>query len=180
MQLTGGQFKGRKIETAAGARPTLAVVREGIFSSLYSYFGELEGLKMLDLFLGSGIISLEALSRGIEVKSFEINPKIASVAKKNFSNLNKKGTIFQKDSLKHAIKLEEKFDIIYADPPWDYDYTKIFEICAKLLNEEGVALIECDKKKEAQICLLLETIENLALFKRKKYGRCSILYLKLN
>ena len=65
MRIIAGVAKGRNLGTVAQAtRPTSDRAREGLFSSLSSEFGTFEGLRVLDLFAGSGAIGLESLSRG--------------------------------------------------------------------------------------------------------------------
>ena len=66
MNLTGGQFKGLKIEVPNNTKPTLSKVRESVFNILFQY--DLKEKKFLDLFAGSAIMGLEALSRGFIVK----------------------------------------------------------------------------------------------------------------
>ena len=78
MIITAGIYKGRKISVPDKSitRPTLSKVRMGVFNTLYSLTGEFEGKTFLDVFGGSGIMGLEALSRGFsKVKVFEKNPK---------------------------------------------------------------------------------------------------------
>ena len=79
MIITAGIYKGRKIESPDEkiTRPTLSKVRMGVFNTLYSIIGNFEGKTFLDVFGGSGIMGLEALSRGFyRVKVFEKNPKV--------------------------------------------------------------------------------------------------------
>ena len=86
MIITGGKYKGRKIIAPDEkiTRPTLSKVRQGVFNTLFSMIGDFEGKTFLDLFGGSGIMGLEALSRGFEeVVVFEKNPKVAQILKKN-------------------------------------------------------------------------------------------------
>jgi len=180
MQLTGGQYKGRKINVPDKVRPTLAVVREGVFNSLFSLFGESDGLKFLDMFLGSGIITLEAASRGYEVTAFEIDSLIIKNAKDNAYGFKNQPKIIKADCMRALLKSEEKFDIIYADPPWTFSYLKVFEVVAKSLNKNGVALIECDKRKKLEVLEQLKTQSTLKLFKEKNYGRCYLLFLELS
>ena len=102
MIITAGSYKGRKIIAPDEkiTRPTLSKVRMGVFNTLYSIIGEFEGKSFLDVFAGSGIMGLEALSRGFSlVKGYEKNPKILEIAKKNYSNLNLKPNIILGDSL---------------------------------------------------------------------------------
>ena len=82
MIITAGIYKGRKIESPDEkiTRPTLSKVRMGVFNTLYSINVELEGKSFLDVFGGSRIKGLEALSRGFSrVKVFEKKPKGAQV-----------------------------------------------------------------------------------------------------
>ena len=66
MIITGGIYKGRKIDSPNEkiTRPTLSKVRQGVFNTLFSMIGNFESKTFLDLFGGSGIMSLEAISRG--------------------------------------------------------------------------------------------------------------------
>ena len=76
MIITGGEYKGRKILAPEGniTRPTLSKVRMGVFNTLFSIIGDFEDKTFLDVFGGSGIMGLEALSRGFkEVTVFEKN-----------------------------------------------------------------------------------------------------------
>ncbi len=180
MQLTGGQYKGRKVATPKGVRPTLSNVRESVFSVLYSYFGDFCGKNFLDLFLGSAIMTLEALSRGFSTVSFEINPQVIRCAKDNAKSLGVKPVIIKADSLSASVKLECKFSVIYADPPWDYSYTDIFKCCEKLLLSDGLVVIECDKKKKPDVLLELASFHTLELFREKNYGRCCLLFVRLS
>ena len=90
MNITAGIYKGRKIITPDEkyVRPTLSKIRMSVFNILYSYFENFEGLSFLDMFGGSGIIGLEAISRGFkDVIVFEKDKKTAQIIKKNYENL---------------------------------------------------------------------------------------------
>ena len=127
MIITGGKYKGRKIVAPDEkiTRPTLSKVRQGVFNVLFSEIGEFEGKSFLDLFGGSGIMGLEALSRGFEdVVVFEKNLKVAQILKKNYSTLGLQPNLKIGDSLKFLAKLDRKFDVIYVDPPY---YSGVYE-----------------------------------------------------
>ena len=180
MQLTGGQYKGRKIATPKGVRPTLSMVREGVFNTLFSLFGTFEEKKFLDLYLGSSIMTFEALSRGFETVSFDINSHTIKLAKQNAKDFGLFPLIFMGDCLKNAPKLDDKFDVIYADPPWDSSYLEIFQLAATMLNDNGILIAECDKKKKPNVIEELGKVDTLELFREKNYGRCCLLFVKLN
>ena len=180
MQLTGGQFKGRKINTPKGVRPTLSIVRESVFNILYSHFGTFGDMNFLDMFLGSGIMTFEALSRGFKTVSCEINPTVITCATKNARELNSSVKIIKADCLKYATKINEKFNVVYADPPWDYSYLQIFQTASELLLQDGILIAECDKKKKPDVLFELGKVNTLELFREKNYGRCCLLFVKLN
>ena len=121
MIITAGIYKGRKIESPDEkiTRPTLSKVRMGVFNTLYSIIGDFEGKTFLDVFGGSGIMGLEALSRGFNrVKVFEKNPKVAQILKKNYQTVGLKPDLTIGDSTKLILKTDEIFDVVYIDPPY--------------------------------------------------------------
>ena len=86
MNITAGIFKGRKITAPDEkiTRPTLSKVRMSVFNTLQSMI-EFEGSSFLDMYAGSGIMGLEALSRGFsEAVAFEKHPKAAQIIKINY------------------------------------------------------------------------------------------------
>lgn len=121
MIITAGIYKGRKIESPDEkiTRPTLSKVRMGVFNTLYSIIGDFESKSFLDVFGGSGIMGLEALSRGFSrVKVFEKNPKVAQILKKNYQTVGLKPDLTIGDSTKLVTKLDKIFDVVYIDPPY--------------------------------------------------------------
>jgi len=161
MYLTGGEFKGLKIEVPKSARPTLSKVRESIFNML----DNLEhGNTFLDMFAGSAIMGLEALSRGYSVTELEIDKKAANIIKTNYAKVNKKPDLIICDSLKYTGK---KFDIIYLDPPWMKDYKPIIQKANSLVKDYGLIIVEHENKIEFNEF-------NLEHLKSKKYGRCLV------
>ena len=169
MIITGGIYKGRKIEAPDEkiTRPTLSKVRQGVFNTLFSLTGNFEGKTFLDLFGGSGIMGLEALSRGFEkVVVFEKNPKAAQILKKNYTTLKLIPNLKIGDSLKLVEKVDEKFDVIYIDPPYlSGIYKKIFE---KLPNAEIIIAEHSE----------VINITNYTLLKEKNYGGKKVSFYK--
>ena len=169
MYLTGGQYKGRKIEVPTNVKPTLSKVRQGVFNMLNQY----EYNSFLDMFAGSGLMGLEAISRGYSVKEIEQNPKNAAIIKKNYQNINLKADITIIDALKY--KDSSKYDVIYIDPPWDMDYEKIIKKAQDLLEKDGIIVVEFDEQRHFDIQNILDNINSpLNVVKAKKYGRCLI------
>ena len=175
MYLTAGQFKGRKIEVPNNVQPTLSKVRESVFNILLQY--ELSGNKFLNMFSGSAIMGLEAVSRGYEVVEIEINPKVAAIIKSNYKNLKLTPNLIVCNCLKY--QANEKYDVIYVDPPWDMDYKPIIFKAYELLNINGVIILEHDKTKNINIQSILDELNiDISLVKSKKYGRCLLAILR--
>lgn len=162
MIITAGKFKGHKIKAPDEniTRPTLSKVRMSIFNTLQSII-DFEGKSLLDMYAGSGIIGLEALSRGFEqVIAIEKNPKAASIIKSNFKNFDENIKLYIGDSLKIVSKFEEKFDVIYIDPPYfsgiyEKSLAAIKDINRDIIILEHVTDIDFDK---------------FDIIKQKKYG----------
>lgn len=169
MIITGGKYKGRKVQAPDEnvTRPTLSKVRQGVFNTLYSLIGDFEGKIFLDLFGGSGIMGLEALSRGFEkVIVFEKNPKVAQIIKKNYEILGLKPNLKVGDSLKLLNKLDESIDVIYVDPPYQ---SGIYEETLSLIKS-GIIIAEHSEPI---------FIEKLNLIKEKNYGGKKISFIEV-
>ena len=88
MNITSGIYNGRKIISPDPkiTRPTLSKTRMSVFNTLLSILGSFEKKSFLDVFGGSGIMGLEAISRGFyDVKVYELNKKTAEIIKKNYT-----------------------------------------------------------------------------------------------
>ncbi len=169
MYLTGGQYKGRKIEVPTNVKPTLSKVRQGVFNMLNQY----EYNSFLDMFAGSGLMGLEAVSRGYKVKEIELSAKNANIIKKNYQNIG----LFADITIANALQYKDsaKYDIIYIDPPWDMDYEKIIKKAQDMLENDGIIVIEFDEQRHIDIQNILNNINSpLNVVKAKKYGRCLI------
>ena len=165
MIITGGFLKGRKIIAPDEkiTRPTLSKVRQGVFNVLFSLIGDFEGRSFLDLFGGSGVMGLEALSRGFsDVTVVEKNLKIVQILKKNYLTLGVKSDLKICDSLKYLANLDKSFDVIYIDPPY---YSGVYEevfFALSLLELENAIIIAGHSETL--------NIENFDLIKKKNYG----------
>lgn len=170
MIITAGKYKGQKIIAPDEkiTRPTLSKVRMGIFNTLQSMI-EFEGKSFLDMYAGSGIMGLEALSRGFEYAcGIEKNPKIANVIKANYKKFSHSPELFIGDSLKIAEKFNKKFDVIYIDPPYFSGiYEKSLDAIKNLTNE----IIILEHVTEVDY-------SDFELLKQKKYGDKIITFLK--
>ena len=121
MRIIAGQFRGRPLQAppGPGTRPTADRVREALFSMLASRIGSFEGLRVADLYAGSGALGLEALSRGAEHALFvENDRKAQTVIQINASKLGLSDRVRVVGSSTRALPRSEPFDLILADPPY--------------------------------------------------------------
>jgi 16S rRNA (guanine966-N2)-methyltransferase len=184
MRIIAGIGKGRKLFSPPSiTRPTSDRAREGLYSSLISTFGTLEGLHFLDLFAGSAAVGVEALSRGAAlVEAVESNSVSADVCEENFALLSSltgvgkfkvhNKTVFE--FLNHTAS--NPYEIIYIDPPYEVANSEIEKILKKiislnLLSKFGVIAIERDGKVKA-----FTWPPSLTELKVRSYGAGSIHY----
>ena len=121
MRIIAGQFRGRPLISPAGqaTRPTADRVREALFSMLASRIGSFEGLRVADLYAGSGALGLEALSRGAAHATFVENGRLAQAGlKANAEKLGVSDHIQILGGSALALPRSEPFDLIFADPPY--------------------------------------------------------------
>lgn len=173
IKITGGDFKGRYITSIEGdtTRPTSSKVREAIFNIL-SY--KIEDSLFLDLFAGTGLVGIEAISRGAKKVTFiERDFNAFKIMKKNLVTLNveKLSETFKTDAEAYLKKCDQTFDILYIDPPYKSDsYQKIFQVISNkinLVNENGKVIVEHSSK------IPLPNL-SLNIFKSYKYGDTSV------
>lgn len=122
MRIIAGQWRGRKLVAPAGVstRPTADRIRETLFSMLASRLGSFEGLRVADLYAGSGALGLEALSRGAAHATFIESDRAAIKAiEANAAALGAKDRISLRPMSAAALPASEPFDLIFADPPYD-------------------------------------------------------------
>ncbi len=121
MRAITGKYKGRhfSVPNTFKARPTTDFAKENIFNVLKSYV-DFDGLNALDLFGGTGSITLELLSRGAgRVVCIEKDYQHYSFIKQVFRSLNDPNAlIFKADALRYINKATQSFDFIFADPPY--------------------------------------------------------------
>lgn len=182
LKLTGGSFSGRKLYVPdSGVRPATNRAREAIFSTLNSFFERgVEGLKVLDLFAGSGSLGLEACSRGAgEVTFVERDFEAVRAIKKNLEMLGYSATIIRDDVITFLKKSKSlDYDLVFMDPPYRYERcSEAVELLKRaILPEYSVVLVHERFYEET----LPDFGSGAYLLKRKKYGQTEILYYLIN
>ena len=175
MYVTGGQYKGYKLKIPNSAKPTLSKVRESVFNILFSKIENFEDKIFLDLFSGSGIMSLEALSRGFKTISVDNNKQSVQLIKENFKEIKGNYEIIFSDAIKYIEKTNIEPNVVYIDPPWDMNYE---EIIIKTINKikNAIIIIEYDKKRVKSLDEIYS--KTITPFKEKVYGRCKLDFIE--
>lgn len=147
LKITGGQARGRSIDSPSGmkVRPTSSKIRQALFNILGARVQE---ARVLDLFGGTGLMGMEALSRGAaELTTIEVERKLATNILNAFEKLSfENARVVQGDVREKLGELKgNKFDIIFADPPYQSPFAKtVINLVDRyeLLSPDGIMIIE--------------------------------------
>ena len=170
MNITAGKYKGQKVNAPDEkiTRPTLSKVRMSVFNTLQSII-DFEGKSFLDMYAGSGIMGIEALSRGFSrVVAIEKNPKVASIIRSNFAKFEDSPELLVGDSLKAVLKLNEKYDVVYIDPPY---FAGVYESSLSAIRDVYSGIIVLEHVTDVDFT-------GFELIKQKKYGDKYVTFLK--
>lgn len=158
MRIISGSLRGRRLNPPSSlpVRPTTDMARESLFNILNNYV-DYEECSVMDLFAGTGAVSVEFVSRGVkEVTSVDINNGCTEYMKSvtrqlGITNMHVvRADVF--DLLKRAYR---KFDIVFADPPYALqDLPKLPDIvfASDVLNEGGIFILEHPKEYDFEGC----------------------------
>ena len=121
-RISGGHLKGRSVKSkfGSGLRPTAEVVR----GALFSIVGDITGTRVLDLYAGTGILGIEALSRGAESADFveEHSGRCREVkASLREMGLDAQGRVHRAKVEAALRTLNGEYDLVFADPPYDVE-----------------------------------------------------------
>ena len=153
MRIITGKYKGRHFDIPRSfkARPTTDFAKENIFNVLTQYI-DFDGAEALDLFSGTGSISLELLSRGCEhVVSVEMDRdhhRFIQECSKKLSIPNSQFSILRGDVFRFLKSCKLQFDFIFADPPYALkELPTIPDLILEkqLLKEDGIFVFEHGK-----------------------------------
>jgi 16S rRNA (guanine(966)-N(2))-methyltransferase RsmD len=168
LRIISGKYRGKVILPGKDfqARPTTDFAKESLFNILNNTI-DYEQVKVLDLFAGTGGIGFEFASRGsIQVDAVEINFKHHEFNKKIGQSLKFENyKAIKSDVLKYIERCPFKYNIIFADPPFDWEHTeelsdKIFN--AGILETDGLFILEHPKR--------ISFAGNEKLFDHRVYG----------
>jgi 16S rRNA (guanine966-N2)-methyltransferase len=172
MRITGGEYRGRIVKCPPGViRPAMDRMRESLFSIL----GNLEGKSFLDIFSGSGVVGLEAASRGAQpVHVVEKDYKKRQVLSENLKIADPPPTIHLQPAEKFLARCQDPFDIIYLDPPFPLGGKIRFleKVAAQeLLNPGGLLIMHYPGEESYP--------EQIGPYKKsdlRKYGRSHLVF----
>jgi len=157
MRIISGSARGRKLKepSSLSIRPTSDMVKESVFNIVQF---DLEGRRVLDLFAGTGQLGIEALSRGAKSAVFvDSKPEALKLIRENLklSGFSDSASVYAGDAMKYLAgdsrRKNERFDIVFIDPPYDAGLTgnalfKIIEF--NKLNPNGIII--CEKSTESK------------------------------
>lgn len=168
LRIGGGEWKGRALEVPKAARPTSGRAREALFSILHD---SLVGASVLDLYAGSGAVGLEAVSRG--AGRAVLVEEDATALLRNASRLDPGGErlrVLRGDSFRALRSLEregERFDFVFADPPYGEVLPEgLLAAAAALLSPGGLAVLQRDSPSSTPA-----EPPGVTLVERRHYGR---------
>lgn len=179
MRIISGKYKGRRISPPKNlpVRPTTDMSKEALFNVLRNHFS-FEGLKVLDLFSGTGNISYEFASRGSDnITCVDGDFGCVKFIKQTADEFDFNIAAIKSDVLKFIEKCNAKYEIIFADPPYAFEQKTFEKIVSTiferdLLEEDGMMIIEHSKYTK---------LDHLAHFSFKKtYGGSIFSFFEIN
>ena len=181
MRVIGGNARGRRLKVPKGQnlRPTAARVKEALFNILPH---DLSGTKVLDLFAGTGNVTIEALSRGAAAailvdSSVESGKAIReNLGRLHLTDRTKVWIMPVTRALRFLARHGETFDLIFLDPPYDYKWIdRTLRIIAgeRLLRESGMLIAEHSIREKVE-----PRYDSLSLHDQRRYGSTLLSFFK--
>lgn len=174
-RIIGGTAKGRRLRAPSGdaTRPTTDRVREALFSVLVSEFGDLGGLRVLDLYSGSGAVGLEAVSRGATATLVERDRRTAALIRDNARAVGLDAEIVAASVPTFLAGEPRAFDVIFADPPYDLSEEALGEVLVRLADgwttPDGLVVVERSARSPEPLLP-----SGLTLLRTRRYGETAL------
>ena len=179
-RIVAGAARGRRLKVpgGSGTRPTSDRVREALFSSLESMLGSLHGLRVLDLFAGSGALGLEAISRGagyallVESDTAAVRTIRTNVAAVGLGEVDVRAAAARRIL---ADPPDKPFDLVLADPPYAMGVGELADILSALaagwLSRDAVVVVERPSRGEP-----VRWPSGLVALRDRRYGETKLWY----
>jgi len=155
LRVVAGEFKGRTLHAPPGrtVRPTSDKVRGAIFNVL----GDIGGLRVLDLFAGTGALGIEALSRGAADATFvDTDP---APAQRNVDAIGIEATVDRREALRFLANTKARYDLVFADPPYSSAPSlgaALTQLLPAVLSKNARIVTESDKRAPLDVGFPLE------------------------
>lgn len=162
-RIIAGRAKGMRILAPKGdaTRPTTDRVREALFSALVTWFDtadeapgeQLEGVRVLDLFAGSGAVGLEAASRGA-ARVLAVDNRTAGIIRDNAARTGLRVEVASAKAEAVVTAAADRFDLVFIDPPYDFTPESVNRLLALLIEHgrlasESLVVVERSKRSAA-------------------------------
>ena len=178
MRIIAGEWRGRPLAAPEGraTRPTSDRAREGLFSMLQSRLGSFEGLRVADLFAGSGALGLEALSRGAAHCLFVDNDRnaVAAIQRNLAAFGSEQRAETRTQSVEYAVPPPAPCDIVLLDPPYGSGLAEMAldRVCnAGWLAPGGLVSLETDRDRP-------QPPSGFSIDAERRFGKAHILLLR--
>ncbi|ABV32619.1 MULTISPECIES: 16S rRNA (guanine(966)-N(2))-methyltransferase RsmD [Pseudothermotoga] len=170
MKITGGTLKGYHLNPVPDSRTryTTSLVRQAVFNMI-----DVSQSSFLELFCGSAVMSIEALSRGAKhAVAVDISSKAIKTAIENAKKCGVELKIVKSDFRKFINLCNDNFDVVFADPPYNLGFVqKLLELLSIKPSLGQIIIIE--KAAAEQVVIP----EKLKILKSKKYGETEVLVI---
>lgn len=182
MRVISGSARGRKLKSPKSdeTRPIMDRVKTALFDILAP---DINGIRVLDLFAGTGAVGIEALSRGAEAATFiEISPDAWRLVRENLAltHLSDRAEVLRADAfafLQQAAAANRRFDLVYVAPP-QYEglaARALSQLDATPLTEpDGLVIVQLDPQERADLDTL--PLQRLQKYDERKYGSTLLLF----
>jgi 16S rRNA (guanine966-N2)-methyltransferase len=180
-RVIAGTAGGRRLAVPPGGatRPTSDRAREGLFATVGSVFGSLEGLRVLDLYAGSGAVGLEALSRGaVHALLVESDARAVRTIKGNIASLGLPGAALAPEKAERVVgrPCEEPYDFVFADPPYAVTDEAVVRVLEALRDNGWLAadaLVAVERESRGNDLVWPRGFEEDRV---RRYGEASVWY----
>jgi 16S rRNA (guanine966-N2)-methyltransferase len=155
VRVVAGRFKGRTLYAPRGQaiRPTSDKVRGAIFNVL----GDVDGLRVLDLFAGTGALGIEALSRGAADAAF-VDADTTAV-ERNLATIGLDLQVQKRDAVRWLARAEGAYDLVFLDPPYSSAPSlgeRLTALLPAVLAQNARIVTESDKRAPLELSFALE------------------------
>ncbi len=182
MRVISGSARGRKLKSpkSSETRPIMDRVKTALFDILAP---EIMGMRVLDLFAGTGAVGIEALSRGAESATFiERSPEAWRLVRENLTltNLSDRAEVLRTDAfayLQQAAATGRRFDLVYVAPPQYVNMAvqALTQLDASPLTEpDGLVIVQIHPQERAELDAL--TLKRLRRYDERRYGSTLLLF----